>query len=63
MDQNAPIESKHVFPKRSAKTIDRREKPTFLRSLQNSQRDTMNLGITTPYSVSQQTVSLLHVFD
>ena len=27
VDQNAPITSKHVFPKRSAKMTDGREKP------------------------------------
>ena len=38
--------------------------PKFLWGLQNSQCDTTNLAnIMTPYSVSQQTVSLLHVFD
>ena len=32
--------------KRSAKMIDRAENPKFLRSLQNVQRDTMNLART-----------------
>ena len=44
--QNAPITSKHVFPKTSAKMIDGSEKPNwFLWSLQNAQPDTTNLDI------------------
>ena len=45
MDRNAPITSKDVFPKRSARRLTEQENPKFLWSLQNAQRDTNNLAI------------------
>ena len=45
MDRNAPITSKDVFPKRSARRLTEQENPKFLWSLQNAQRDTNILAI------------------
>ena len=45
MDRNAPITSKDVFPKRSARRLTELKNPKFLWSLQNAQRDTNNLAI------------------
>ena len=45
MDRNAPITSKHVFPKRSAKMIDLTEKPKIPSKFANAQRDTTDLTI------------------
>ena len=45
MDRNAPITSKDVFPKRSARQLTEQKNPKFLWSLQNAQRDTNNLAI------------------
>ena len=45
MDRNAPITSNYLFPKRSAEILTEQKNPKFLRSLRNTQRDTMNLAI------------------
>ena len=45
MDRNAPITSKDVFPKRSARWLTKQKNPKFLWSLQNAQHDTNNLAI------------------
>ena len=45
MDRNAPITSNYLFPKRSAEILTEQKNPKFLRSLRNTQRDTMNLAL------------------
>ena len=45
MDRNAPITSKDVFPKRSARWLTKQKNPKFLWSFQNAQHDTNNLAI------------------
>ena len=45
MDRNAPITSNYLFPKRSAEILTEQKNPKFLRSLRNTQHDTMNLAI------------------